>query len=78
MLMVLNWDGKTVTGIINPGTDNMKIGNAHAGPHWVESPHRGRRQKQAGRSDSLRHRWHAQGLGTADPIRDRHLAEPER
>ena len=24
LLMVLNWDGKTVTGIINPGTDNIK------------------------------------------------------
>jgi hypothetical protein len=24
VLMVLNWDGKNVTGIINPGTDNIK------------------------------------------------------
>jgi len=25
VLMVLNWDGKAVTGIINPGTDNIKL-----------------------------------------------------
>ena len=32
LLMVLNWDGKTVTGIINPGTDNMKIDRATLDP----------------------------------------------
>ena len=25
ILMVLNWDGKTISGIINPGTDNIKL-----------------------------------------------------
>jgi hypothetical protein len=25
VLLVLDWDGKNVTGVINPGTDNMNI-----------------------------------------------------
>lgn len=28
LLLVLNWDGKTITGMVNPGTDNMAIKNA--------------------------------------------------
>lgn len=27
VLVVMNWDGKAVTGVINPGTDDMKISN---------------------------------------------------
>jgi len=33
VLLVLNWDGKTISGIINPGTDNMKIANATLDPN---------------------------------------------
>ena len=36
MLLVLNWDGKAITGTINPGTDNMAIKNATLNPEgWV-------------------------------------------
>ena len=28
LLMVLNWDGKAITGMINPGTDNIPIKSA--------------------------------------------------
>lgn len=36
VLLVLNWDGKTITGTINPGTDNMPIKNATLNPDgWV-------------------------------------------
>lgn len=36
VLLVLNWDGKSITGIINPGTDNMEIKNATLNPDgWV-------------------------------------------
>jgi hypothetical protein len=28
IVMVINWDGKAVTGMINPGTDNIPIKNA--------------------------------------------------
>ena len=34
--LVLNWDGKNITGTINPGTDNMAIKNATLNPEgWV-------------------------------------------
>ena len=33
IIMVLNWDGKAVSGIINPGTDNMKVSNATLDPN---------------------------------------------
>ena len=32
VLMVLTWDGKNVTGMINPGTDNIKIDKASLDP----------------------------------------------
>lgn len=36
VLLVLGWDGKKITGTINPGTDNMPIKNATLNPEgWV-------------------------------------------
>jgi len=36
VLLVMNWDGKTISGVINPGTDNMTIKNATLNPAgWV-------------------------------------------
>ena len=36
VLMVLNWNGKSITGMLNPGTDNMPIKNATLNPvGWV-------------------------------------------
>jgi hypothetical protein len=36
VLLVMTWDGKTITGTINPGTDNMVIKNASLNPDgWV-------------------------------------------
>ncbi len=32
VLLVLNWDGKAISGTINPGTDNMAIKNATLNP----------------------------------------------
>ena len=32
VLLVMNWDGKNVSGIINPGTDNIKIDRATLDP----------------------------------------------
>jgi hypothetical protein len=32
VLLVLDWDGKTISGTINPGTDNMAIKNATLNP----------------------------------------------
>ena len=36
ILVVLNWDGKAITGTINPGTDDMMLKNASLNPEgWV-------------------------------------------
>jgi hypothetical protein len=36
IVMVINWDGKAITGMINPGTDNIAIKNATLNPDgWV-------------------------------------------
>jgi hypothetical protein len=36
LLVVLNWDGKNITGTINPGTDNIPVKNATLQPEgWV-------------------------------------------
>jgi hypothetical protein len=36
LLLILNWDGKAITGMINPGTDNIPIKNATLVPDgWV-------------------------------------------
>jgi hypothetical protein len=32
ILMVMNWDGQNITGIINPGTDNIQISSATLNP----------------------------------------------
>ncbi len=32
VLMVLDWDGNNITGIINPGTDNIQVSNANLNP----------------------------------------------
>lgn len=32
VLVVMNWDGKNITGIINPGTDNLQIADAELDP----------------------------------------------
>ena len=36
LLMILNWDGKAISGMINPGTDNIPIKTASLTPEgWV-------------------------------------------
>jgi hypothetical protein len=36
VLLILDWDGKTITGMINPGTDNIPLRAASLEPNgWV-------------------------------------------
>jgi hypothetical protein len=36
ILLILDWDGKAITGMINPGTDNMPLTRASLDPNgWV-------------------------------------------
>ena len=36
VLLVVNWDGKAITGVINPGTDDIKFKSATLDPDkWI-------------------------------------------
>jgi hypothetical protein len=36
ILLILDWDGKAITGMINPGTDNIPLGKASLNPSgWL-------------------------------------------
>jgi hypothetical protein len=36
ILLILDWDGKNITGMINPGTDNIPVAKASLEPNgWV-------------------------------------------
>jgi hypothetical protein len=36
ILLILDWDGKSITGMINPGTDNIPVAKASLDPNgWV-------------------------------------------
>jgi hypothetical protein len=36
ILLILDWDGKAITGMINPGTDNIPLGRASLEPDgWL-------------------------------------------
>lgn len=36
ILLILDWDGQNITGMINPGTDNIALGKASLDPDgWV-------------------------------------------
>jgi hypothetical protein len=49
VLMVMNWDGKNVSGIINPGTDNIKIDKATLDPSgWKVHIEADAKNKQGG------------------------------
>ena len=52
LLLVLNWDGKNITGTINPGTDNIADQERHAQSRGLGRAHRGRREGQ-GRATPL-------------------------
>ena len=54
MLMVLNWDGKAISGTINPGTDNMRAEERDAEPRGLGGALRGRRQGQDRQGRALR------------------------
>lgn len=36
VVVIMDWDGQNITGVVNPGTDNMEIENATLNPDgWV-------------------------------------------
>ena len=56
VVVVLNWDGKAITGMINPGTDNIAIKTATLNPTgWLVHIEADGKDK-AGSRGQLRHR----------------------
>jgi hypothetical protein len=50
VLMILGWDGKAVTGMINPGTDNIKVEKATLDPAGWKVHLEGDAKDKAGKS----------------------------
>jgi len=50
LVLVLNWDGKAITGMINPGTGNIAIKKRLAESRRVGCAFRGRREGQISRA----------------------------
>jgi hypothetical protein len=49
VLVIMNWDGKRVTGMINPGTDNIEIDRATLDPNgWKVHLEANAKNKQGG------------------------------
>ena len=56
VLIVIRWDGKALTGMINPGTDNIPDQERVAQPRGVARAPGGRRQGQVRQGDHVRDR----------------------
>ena len=78
LLLVLNWDGKNITGTINPGTDNIADQERHAAAGRLGRPVRGRGQGQGRQADHLRARGQDRQSAPAQPHDHRHLEESGR
>ena len=78
VVVVMNWDGKAITGMINPGTDNMPIKNATLNPDRLGRAHRSGRQGQSGSRRQLRHRRQDRESPAPQPHHHRNVEEPER
>ena len=77
IVLVMNWDGKTITGMINPGTDNIPIKNATLNPEgWVV--HFEADAKDKAGVAQLRHRRQDRKPGVPQPLDHRHVEEPAR
>lgn len=49
VLVVMNWDGKRISGVINPGTDNIEIDQATLEPNgWKVHIEANAKDKQGG------------------------------
>ena len=57
IIMIMNWDGKAITGTINPGTDEIVDQERDAQSRRLGRAPRGRRQGQVREDDHVRHRW---------------------
>ncbi len=78
ILLILDWDGKAITGMINPGTDNMPLSARVARAERLGRQARGRRQGQGRQRRALRHRRQAREPRAAESLDQRHVVEQQR
>lgn len=67
VFLVMDWDGKTITGTINPGTDNIPIKNATLTPPTPQPPAAGRGGGAGGGGRGGRGGRGGDGAGAAPP-----------
>ena len=78
VLLVMTWDGKSITGTINPGTDNMRDQERVAQPRRLARAPRGRRERQVRSAGDVRHRRQDRKPSARQPRRHRHVERQPR
>ena len=77
ILLILDWDGKAITGMINPGTDNIPLKAGVARAERLGRQARSRRQGQGRQRGALRHRRQAREPRAAESLDQRHVVEQQ-
>ena len=72
---MLNWDGKAITGMINPGTDNIAIKNATLNPESGSCTSRPTPRTRPGAITYVID-GKIENLALPQPLDHRHLEEP--
>ena len=78
IIVVLDWDGKAITGMINPGTDNMPIRNATLDPDGWVVRFEADGKDRSGTALSYVIEGTIENLRRSQPLHQRHLEEPAR
>ncbi len=68
ILLILDWDGKAITGMINPGTDNIPLSEGIARAGGLGRQARSRGQGQGRQRGALRHRRQAREPRAAESL----------
>ena len=78
LILILDWDGKAITGMINPGTDNIPITKASLEPKgWVVTLEADAKDKSGARA-ALSHRGPHREPRAPESLDRRNLAQPAR
>ena len=77
ILLILDWDGKAITGMINPGTDNIPLRQGVARAERLGRQARSRGQGQGRQRGALRHRRQAREPRAAESLDQRHVVEQQ-
>ena len=73
VLIEIKWDGKALTGTLNPGADGAPLQNLTLNTGHLGHSFRGRRQRQSGENSPLRRRREARKHRCLRPLHHRHV-----